>query len=159
MMGSKNVQVWRASDEMGKAGRTGMMMWASRAVVVCSVVCGVALLSAMVACEKTERGAALMVTPDVSSVNTAGQQVLLTASVDGAANAAISNVVNELLYPLVWSVSIPEYGQIISTAGNTAVYRCDTRHSRNVVTVHDQAQREGMAIIEWEETAEATSGL
>jgi hypothetical protein len=27
------------------------------------------------------------------------------------------------------------------------------------VTVHDQAQREGMAIIEWEDTAEASTGL
>jgi hypothetical protein len=107
------------------------------------------LVGGMVACEKTQRQLALTVTPNEATVSAAEDQVLLTAALEGATPTSITNQPNEMMYPLVWSVANANHGRIVSSAGNTAVYRCVVTNKGNVVIVRDQAWREGQASIEW----------
>jgi hypothetical protein len=87
------------------------------------------------------------VTPESAEAGRTGDRVVLTAFVQPTTGPVISNMVAELLYPLEWSVSEPANGRIISTAGNTAVYYADVGAGKNVVTVRDQDDREGLATI------------
>jgi hypothetical protein len=102
----------------------------------------------LMGCETAERRRSLEVTPQWTEVTRAGHRVVLTAAVPVQVDdEGFTNQVSQLLYPLEWTVSEPANGRIISTAGDTAVYHADVGDGKNVVTVRDQANREGLANI------------
>ncbi len=55
---------------------------------------------------------------------------------------------NTLYFPLHWSVDHPDLGTIKASAGNTAAYESTGLRGNNVITVKDQAGREGIAVVE-----------
>ena len=62
---------------------------------------------------------------------------------------------DRLYYPLEWSVSDPNLGVIVSSTGNSAVYRSfANRAGLNIVTCRDQSEREGLASVTLTEPAE-----
>ena len=127
------------SMKMMMHGKLGTWTGITAVLVVAAVLMG---------CETAERRRSLEVTPAVADVSRAGDRVVLTASVPAQVDGdGFTNQVSELLYPLEWTVSEPANGRIISTAGDTAVYYADIGDGRNVVTVRDQAHREGLANI------------
>jgi hypothetical protein len=120
-------------------GKLGTWTGVAAILVVAAVLMG---------CETAERRRSLEVTPTIADVSRAGDRVVLTASVpEQVDDDGFTNQVAQLLYPLEWTVSEPANGRIISTAGDTAVYYADIGDGRNVVTVRDQANREGLANI------------
>ncbi|MEI6789412.1 MAG: hypothetical protein WCL49_13125 [bacterium] len=70
-----------------------------------------------------------------SSSNTTA--VVFTASVSG-----------QLALPLAWSVSNPTLGTIISASGSNATYKANEgRTGDNIVTVKDQYDNQGSAVV------------
>jgi hypothetical protein len=61
-----------------------------------------------------------------------------------AANAGT----NTLVLPLVWSVSQPHLGAIAGSAGFSAVYQSHGIVGNNLIYCTDQAQRQGVAVVE-----------
>jgi hypothetical protein len=107
---------------------------------------GIALAGCMLmaaACDDAETGNALNVEPAESSLYGAGSTVLLTASVVGEDE--------EMILPLKWSVQNPSLGNILSSAGLTAVYRSNGAIGQNVVFCKDNYGREGLAVVNQKE--------
>ena len=64
------------------------------------------------------------------------------------ASSAGSNIVLHL--PLKWTVSDQSLGTIISSAGLTAVYEAGTASGNNIITVRDQGDAVGIAVVSQE---------
>jgi hypothetical protein len=107
--------------------------------VVCSML--VAAAVGIVGCESTETSeSTITVTPSSQSIAESDGTVVFAAS------AANTNGV--LVLPLVWSVSAPNLGSVVSSGGLGAVYRRNgTVKGGNAVIVSDQAGAEGVASV------------
>lgn len=107
-------------------------------VIACVMVLGVAWLCGL-GCETTESAdTAIAVTP--ASQELTGRMATQTFTASGVAS-------NELVLPLIWTVSDPNLGVVRSTAGLSAVYESSGRVGNNIITVRDQGQAEGMATV------------
>ena len=92
----------------------------------------------------------IKVEPQTTELLGEGASVVLTAAGVGT---------NDMLYlPLVWSVTRPDLGAIVSSAGRTAVYESNGRVGHNTVIVRDQGEFEGLASIQQIELVE-TNGM
>lgn len=59
-----------------------------------------------------------------------------------------TNLSSAIFLPLEWSVSDPALGRIAASAGYSAVYESWTDgHGQNIVTVRDQVERTGIAVV------------
>jgi len=59
-----------------------------------------------------------------------------------------AQVSDQLALPLVWSVSNPTLGTIISSSGSNATYKANSgKTGDNIVTVRDQYDNEGSAVV------------
>jgi hypothetical protein len=116
--------------------------WMKRWVGVLAIV----LLVIMTGCEDAETGSALSVTPSEVNVTGVGATSYFTVAARVDAGEA-TNRNEEIIYPLVWSVSNPTLGGMMSSAGDSAVYESNGRKGQNVVFVKDGFGREGLAVI------------
>lgn len=123
-----------------KADRNGAM----RAAILLAGV--VALAIGFTACEDVIQGTAITVTPETTTLIGANAAVVLTASVP-ADGVSVSNQVDALFLPLVWSVRNPAMGRITSSEGYSAVYVSHGAIGQNTVTVRDQGGASGVAAI------------
>jgi len=95
---------------------------------------------AMVGCESTQT------TDNVITVSPAS--VTLTndwATVVFTASLTSSNTV--LALPLIWSVSDPARGTIRASGGLTAIYEGKNLGGNNTITVRDQGDNSGIAVV------------
>ncbi len=107
--------------------------------VVLAAGLSVAVLSG---CESTET-ADTSITVTLSSSSISGKAaVTLTAALSGGTNST-----TELALPLVWTVSDSSLGGIKSSAGVTAIYESTGKHGNNAITVRDQGDSEGVAVV------------
>jgi hypothetical protein len=90
----------------------------------------------LIGCEQVEGLAGLTVTPATTVLEPPEDAVQLTAS--GA---------DELQLPLVWAVENDAMGAIVSQSGRTAIYVRTARLGDSVVTVRDQFENTGSAVI------------
>ena len=114
-----------------KTGRTWFL-----AGVVALVITGIA----MVGCESTQT------TDNVITINP--ESVTVTndwATLTFTASMASSNV--SLALPLVWSVSDPARGIIRASGGLTAIYEGRNVGGNNTITVRDQGDNSGIAVV------------
>lgn len=121
--------------------------------------CGLALalLAAwsLCACERTEQGNAITVTPAVTTLDGPSATVLTAAPADD--NVASSNQVDALFLPLTWWVSDPELGNVTAVGGYTAVYSSTSKVGQNTIFVEDQSGAEGNAAIIQQTPVQPTS--
>lgn len=97
-------------------------------------------MAALCGCESTDsESSAITVTPAQTQVTDRLATVSLTA--------ASADATMELVLPLVWTVSDASLGSIKSSAGLTAVYESNGRVGNNTITVRDQNDREGIAVV------------
>lgn len=124
---------------MKMRGNRTSLLRGGLAVVLAAVV-------GLCACDETEQGTAVVVTPSSSTLYVPNATVVLTAAPaeDGVVE---SNRVDALYLPLRWRVSDPAMGGISSQGGYTAVYVSTGRVGQNSVVVEDQAGSEGVAVI------------
>ena len=111
-------------------------------------------------CEDASTGDALQVDPAENTLVGRGATVLLTASMaDEGVNAlSASNRSEMVILPLEWSVRNGGLGEIMESAGYTAVYRSSGNIGQNVVFCRDPYGREGLAVINQYEELPETSG-
>lgn len=110
------------------------------------VLVGALLIVALTACEDTDRGTAIVVTPDTSVLYVANATVVLTAA-PAEDPGTSTNEVDMLFLPLEWSVSDPRLGGIVSSGGYTAVYASTGRVGQQNIRVKDQGGSDGVAVI------------
>lgn len=85
-------------------------------------------------------------TPDsVIAVTPSSTSVAAKATKVFTANPANSNAVLNL--PLEWSVSDSSLGNIIASEGLNAVYLAGTATGNNIITVRDQGEAMGIAVV------------
>ena len=119
--------------------------------------------------EDAETDTALAITPTKADIAGSGTTVVMTVydpdegvygyspvyedenqankvSVDSGVNLS-SNLDSQIFLPLEWSVSQPELGIIRSSAGYVAVYESFGGRGQNIVMVHDQVGRAGIAVV------------
>ncbi len=109
--------------------------------MACAALVGALLLTG---CENAPEASAaiLSVTPERAEI---GPRDILQFVVSGSTNA--SGQADGPYLPLEWSVSDVAVGRIISVVGLTATYEAADVRGNNTVTVRDQADREGSALI------------
>ncbi len=96
----------------------------------------------MVGCEATgTTESAISITLSSSSISGKGAVTLTAASAGG------TNGTSGLALPLVWTVSDPALGGIKSSAGVTAIYESTGKRGNNAITVRDQGEAEGVAVV------------
>lgn len=61
--------------------------------------------------------------------------------------ASLAGTNTTLALPLVWSVSNPDRGSIRASGGLTAIYEATNHGGNNTVTVRDQGDNEGIAVV------------
>lgn len=94
----------------------------------------------LVGCESTKtEGNVITVSPATATLTNDYAAVVFTASFDGEGNA--------LALPLRWSVSNPERGTISASGSMMAIYRGGRLGGENTITVRDQGDNEGVAIV------------
>ena len=93
---------------------------------------------AVTGCENTSSNQVINVRPAHTNLWPDEGSILLTAS-------AATN--HQLFLPLEWVVDRPDLGHVRQTAAYTAVYARSEAEGANVITVRDQADSEGVAII------------
>lgn len=108
------------------------------------VVSGVAVMvlaaMAMVGCESTgSEENVITVTPASATLTNDFATVVLTASFSGTNGS--------LALPLRWSVSNTQRGSITASGAMMAVYQSNRLNGENMVTVRDQGDNEGVAMI------------
>ncbi len=118
--------------------------WGLVAAVLVLAVAGVALTG----CEEVNTRDSIDIDPS-SPVIGLNAVVELTAILPGSTPSSVPDAgavssTNHLVLPLVWNVSNPELGSIISSAGLSAVYRSNRTPGTNAIKVRDQANREGV---------------
>ena len=130
---------------------------------------GVALLGLAAGCgDEVQTYTALAITPAKTEIMGTGTTVFLTAfdpdqgvyeyspvyvdsqDVKASQDSDVpvsSNLVSQMFLPLEWGVSDPSLGHILSSAGYSAVYESYGGRGQNIVTVHDQVARTGLAVV------------
>lgn len=74
--------------------------------------------------------------------------VLGSSSSNSTAVVFTASVSDQLALPLAWSVSNPALGTIISSSGSNATYKANEgRTGDNIVTVKDQYDNQGSAVV------------
>ncbi|MFT5123276.1 MAG: hypothetical protein ACI9TH_002541 [Kiritimatiellia bacterium] len=96
-------------------------------------------LCALCASCETSSGSNTGLTVAPSSTELEGESAVLFTASGG------SNITSFL--PLRWSVGDPSLGNIVSSSGLSAVYRSTGRAGSNSITVRDQADNEGLALV------------
>ena len=118
----------------------------------------VALLGFAAGCgEDAQTDSALAVYPATSTVYADGATVFLTAYdpdygvyQKDAVNSDVgmsSNLNVQILLPLEWRVADATLGRITASGGYSAVYESYGGRGQNIVTVHDQVARTGLAVV------------
>ena len=94
----------------------------------------------IVGCESTKTtDNVITITPANPTLTNDYQTVMFTASANGTNTS--------LVLPLSWSVSNPERGTISASGSMMAVYQGTRLGGENMVTVRDQGDNEGVAIV------------
>ena len=114
-----------------KTGRTWFL-----AGVVALVLTGIA----MVGCESTQ-SADNVITISPASVTVTNDWATLTFT------ASMTSSNTSLTLPLVWSVSDPARGTIRASGGLTAIYEGQNVAGNNTITVRDQGDNSGIAVV------------
>ena len=123
--------------ETTKVTLTGGNMKTS--VQIASLVLMAALVLVSVSgCEDRDTDANIAVTPQTTDLVGPGDTVVLVAADPDA----------DLVMPLVWSVSNPSIGGILSASGDSAVYESNGTRGQNTITVLDETDSEGVAVVE-----------
>jgi hypothetical protein len=110
------------------------------ALVLAGLVAAVAAGMAMVGCETTTTtDNVLTINPASVTLTNNWETVVFTASY------ASTNVA--LALPLEWSVSAPALGTITGSGGLTAIYQGKNVEGNNTITVRDQGDNSGIAVV------------
>lgn len=124
---------------------------------------GVALAAAMAGmlaagCEAvTQYNSSILIDPNAPTLTNANQTVVLTARVQGPVGDVAASTNQALFLPLVWSVSDVALGSVRSSGGLSAIYeRRGEAAGNNYVTVRDQGNAEGVAVITQVEIADGS---
>lgn len=105
-----------------------------------ALVAGV--LTFVAGCETTKDGSTVLtVTLSADTITGAGATVTASASTEASATNTI------VALPLKWSVSDSSLGYIKASSGMEAVYESTGKKGSNILTVRDQGDAEGMAVI------------
>lgn len=110
----------------------------------CLVV--IAIMAGAAGCEDAETRSGLTVDPPSSELIGRGATVVLTVSMPGDV-AVTTNINQEVILPLRWSVSNPSLGGMMRSAGYSAVYESNGTIGQNVIMVTDGYGREGLAAV------------
>lgn len=113
----------------------GLISCAGLAGVVVALICAAG-------CENAELNGegALAIAPATTTFATSNQVVTLTVS-------AVDAEAQTIFQPLSWSVSDASLGDVVSTAGLTAIYRGTSKKGSNVITVRDREDAIGTAVV------------
>lgn len=105
------------------------------------IMAGLAVVGFMiVGCESTKtEDNVITINPASVTLTNDWETVTFTASLTS------SNVA--LALPLVWSVSDPDRGRIRASGGLTAIYEATNHRGNNTITVRDQGDNEGIAVV------------
>lgn len=115
--------------------RTTGLIVAGMVAAICAFVC-------ISGCETTQdASSALTVTLSADTITGAGATVTATASTEATATNTV------VALPLKWSVSDSSLGYIKASSGMEAVYESTGKKGSNIITVRDQGDAEGMAVI------------
>ena len=114
-----------------KTGRTWFL-----AGVVALVMTGIA----MVGCESTQSA-------DNVITITPAEQILTNDWATLTFTASMTSSNSSLTLPLVWSVSDPARGVIRASGGLTAIYEGRNVGGNNTITVRDQGDNSGIAVV------------
>jgi hypothetical protein len=106
--------------------------------IVSLAIMATLVLVSVSGCESRDKDANIAVTPQTTDLVGPGDTVVLVAADPDA----------DLVMPLVWSVSNPSIGGILSASGDSAVYESNGTWGQNTITVLDQSDREGVAVVE-----------
>ena len=102
---------------------------------------GVLMTAFSVGCELSDSGNvsqnSLPVSPRSTNILTQAS-ALFTVTVNSNQNVVL---------PLRWSVDNPQLGNIVSAAGQSAIYQATRNTGSNTITVRDQGDKEGIAQI------------
>jgi hypothetical protein len=104
-----------------------------------------AVVWGLVGCETGDGTAALTVTPTEVFLVGATNTVRLTVGSAGGTNTTAGLRSRSL--PLEWRVTNPALGQILESSGFVAIYVRSPQNGINTVTVKDQYDAEGFAVI------------
>jgi len=108
--------------------------------VLATLVVVVAAGMAMVGCESTQT------TDNVITISPSS--VILTNDFETLTfTASMTSTNTSLTLPLVWSVSDPGRGTIRASGGVTAIYESKNLAGNNTVTVRDQGDNSGIAVV------------
>ena len=105
--------------------------------LVSVVVAGLAI----VGCESTQT------TDNVITISPASVTVTNWGTVVFTAALPATSTNSALALPLVWSVSNPERGTISASGGLTAIYEAKNLTGNNTITVRDQGDNSGIALV------------
>ena len=121
-----------------KTVRLSMMMTATALTMTAMLL--------WVGCEESTTDMTIAVSP--ASIGVTNNHVItFVASLPGATTNS-NGTAEQLDFPLEWNLSDGSLGSILETRGNTAIYATTPgRAGPNVITVTDQAGREGAAAI------------
>ena len=122
----------------------------ARLSVVASAAIMMAAMMLWVGCEESTTDMTIAVSPasiGVTNSATSGFVITFVASLPGATTNN-NGTVETLNFPLEWNLSDWSLGSILETRGSSAIYATTPgRAGPNVITVTDQAGREGQAAI------------
>ncbi len=96
------------------------------------------------------RGAGVVFAVDnaIGGTFTTSTSTSTNGNTSSTSTTATSTSTNQtLFYPLEWSVSTPSLGTIRSASGNTAVYESLGGEGNNIITVRDQDDNKGQAVV------------
>ena len=96
------------------------------------------VLMSISGCEDRDTDKNISVTPQSTDLIGTGDTVVLVAA----------DPVSDIVMPLVWTVSNPSLGGIMSSSGDSAVYESNGTRGQNSITVRDDSEREGVAVVE-----------
>lgn len=117
-----------------------MTMKTVNAWVLVGLVAVVVAGMAIVGCETTTtEDNVISISPASVTLSNSVEAVVFTASF------ASTNVA--LALPLVWSVSTPALGTISGSGGLTAIYQPKDVKGNNTITVRDQGDNSGIAVV------------
>jgi len=95
----------------------------------------------IVGCESTKTtDNVITISPASVTLSNDWATVVFTASGVSGTNTALA-------LPLMWSVSDPARGTIRASGGLTAIYEANTLGGNNTITVKDQGENEGIAVV------------
>ncbi len=95
----------------------------------------------IVGCETTQTTDSVITVSPPSQTVSNGATVVFTASQSGTTSNST------MALPLVWSVSDPARGTIRASSGVTAIYEAKNVRGNNTITVHDQGDNSGIAVV------------